>query len=116
MVTSLALERASGPSVATMTVLHMLVTAGWLAVATLQLVAVRASLARPGVALGFGAAGVLLVVGAVSIRLGPLLAGSVLAVATPLWVGLSRPEGPRWSHHVVRVGVLLGLLMLSTWA
>ncbi|MCB0909906.1 MAG: hypothetical protein KDB63_22650 [Nocardioidaceae bacterium] len=99
-----------------MTLLNVVVTAGWIVVAALQLVAARASLARPGVTLGFGAAGVLVVVGAVSNRLGPLLAGSALAVTTPLWVGLTRPEGPRWSHHLLRAGILLGLLMLSTWA
>ncbi len=99
-----------------MRVLHVLVTTAWLAVAVLQLPAALALRSRPGVAVGFVCSSALLAAGAVADEALLLLAGSVLATAAPIRVGLTRPEGPRWGHHLVRTGGLLGLLMLSTWA
>lgn len=99
-----------------MRVLHVLVTGAWLAVALLQLPAALAMRGRPGVALGFLGCSALLAAGAVADETQLLVAGSVLGAAAPLWVGLTRPGGPRWGHHLLRAGALLGLLMLSTWA
>lgn len=105
---------------------HSVLRALWFLAAALQVVAAVATMrgadvaaglparARGLLASGFALAAVLLAVGAVADRTAPLIAGSAVAVVTPMDVGLASGR-LRPAHLAVRCGVLLVLLSVTVW-